>query len=121
MLKQRVLTHKPQGPDKKDEHVDESDPMNKMRSVEEVDMEPKKASRSKRERTRPIEVTMPARACEKGSPDKVVSVLNASTNALYVRESDIPWLMQYLADEVALGGVEREDEESAVAEAGNCR
>ena len=51
----------------------------------------------------------------------IVSVLNASTNAMYVRKSDITWLMQYPADDFGYGGVPTIEEDHSDVGKGNCR
>ena len=69
-----------------------------------------------------LHIEMPQRPPELARPAaadvRKVSVLGKSTNQLWITVEDVEWLINYVATEVALGGVPQ-PEAAAVAE-GNC-
>ena len=101
------------------------DPMRMLGDIEKDDSQPasKKTKYSpKRMCNRVFRIEMPNMPPEAGDPavagNRMISVLGKSTNQLWIGVEDVEWLINYVAKEVALGGVPVE-EESAVAE-GNC-
>jgi hypothetical protein len=101
------------------------DPMRLLDDIEKDDSQPasKKTKYSpKRMCNRVFRIEMPNMPPEAGdlavAGDRMISLLGKSTNQLRICVEDVEWLINYVAKEVALGGVLVE-EESAVAE-GNC-
>ena len=90
--------------------VDEDDPMSALRAVAVPSKTAKAKKRkytSRRGKNCPRMVTMPAREPNKfphSERTQNVLLLPMSTNALYIRSDDVPWLLTYLADECGPGG-----------------
>ena len=102
------------------------DPMNSLDDLAEgaAERSPKKPKYSpKRLSNRVQEIEMPMRPPESGDSavagHKQVHVLARGTNQLWIDVEDIPWLINYVAAEVALGGVPEQQDDSD-AEGGNC-
>jgi hypothetical protein len=104
---------------------EEEDPMGALDEVQdEESVRPKKRYLARRCREVEVVVQMPRR-CKLAQPNNEetvdVRIVNVGSNVVFIHEDDIPWFVQYLADEVGYGGVPVEDEdekESAVGESG---
>lgn len=89
---------------------DEDDPMSAIRAIETPEKatgKKRKVYTSRRGKNTPQLVRMPAKEPNKyphSTATHDVLLMPMSTNALYVRADDIPWLLTYLADECGPGG-----------------
>ena len=106
------------------EPADAEDPMAMLDEVEEKEppTPPKNEIVPKRLGNTVLHIEMPQRPPELARPTaadvRKVSVLGKSTNQLWIAVEGVEWLINYVATEVALGGVPQL-EAAAVAE-GNC-
>jgi len=103
----------------------DDDPMDALDDLEEPEKPPpaKRGKYSpKRTANRIFEIDMPilppTTSTAVVQDTRRVRVLGRNTNQLWLAVEDINWLVQYMAEEVALGGVPLEEPEPAVA--GNC-
>ena len=102
------------------------DPMSFLDNLDEsaAERSPKKPKYCpKRLSNRVHKIQMPVRPPESGDSavagQRQVHVLARGTNQLWIDVNDIPWLINYVAAEVALGGVPEQQDDSD-AEGGNC-
>ena len=107
------------------------DPMATLDNVADDDEPAAKKQKytPKRQRGKELTLTVPRRPkCvdpQEQAGTLKINVYNASTNQLWIRQSDVPWAIKFLAEEFAFGGVElteqfdgEEGGESAVADGG---
>ena len=95
------------------------DPMNSLDELAEgaAERSPKKPKYCpKRLSNRVQKIEMPIRPPESGdsavAEQRQVHVLARGTNQLWIDVEDIPWLINYVAEEVALGGVPEQQDDS---------
>ena len=89
----------------------DDDPMNQLRDIATPEKNKRKRKRtpykSKLGKNCPRMLTMPAKEPNKhphNMATRDVLVMPHSTNALYIRDEDIPWMICWLADECGPGG-----------------
>ena len=86
---------------------DADDPMNTLQSIDEPQKKKHRAKPVKRCKNLATLVTMPAKEPNKypNCTETVdVMLMALSTNAMWMRKDDIPWLVEYLADECGPSG-----------------
>ena len=88
--------------------ADPMDALNDIAHIEVGDVTPKKKARGvKRNRAHitPVEMTERPLAIDPNAAPRIVRLMYKSTNSLWLHVDDVPWLVNYMMDELDCGGV----------------